>query len=85
MAYGSIPGTFGEGANTDDRAPEVPFQTPNNPMAGVSPTGADTNYGRDVSTVDRKFSVEVIPNDLTYSPFGEGTCQNLWGVMGTKK
>jgi len=43
MAYGRIPGTFGGGANTPDAAPAVEFSTPENPLAGISPTTSNTD------------------------------------------
>lgn len=43
MAYGRIPGTFGGGANTPDKSPEVNFSEPENPVAGISTTTVPLN------------------------------------------
>jgi hypothetical protein len=85
MPAGRIPGTYGNGANNDELSPAVPFGEPNEPIPG--PTSADTNYGRAVATDDRRFPVDKFPGEESPIPgpqFG-GTCQNLWGYMGSKK
>lgn len=78
MPSGKIPGTF---------SPAVPFSEPSHPVAGISPLTANTNFGRDVNTLDRSIPVGYFPAGDGQGPsetddMGMGVCLGEWGKRG---
>lgn len=77
MPSGKLPGSF---------SPAVPFSEPAHPVAGISPTTANTNYGRDTNTLDRSMPVGYVPGGdgqpLSTEDMGMGTCLGEWGKRG---
>lgn len=70
MPSGKLPGS---------NSPAVPFSEPTNQV--MAPTTANTNFGRDVNTLDRSMPVGMYGSDEAEPgpPFGDGVCKPEWG------